>query len=157
MTMSAPHPDRIELAAGTTIVVFRRSGDRWEHELRLSSGRVWQSVEGPGPDGDARWPASPPIVEVSRVTAGQAPVLLGVGRAGRSHYSLSVAAVANEPDTLLFDVACRIQEPAVWLGSAYADAASGEACRLPAGPALPPPTTIRWAYTAGPTGLRLQV
>ncbi|MFM1902197.1 MAG: hypothetical protein RLZZ440_97 [Planctomycetota bacterium] len=153
MTITTTPPDRIELAAGTTMVVFRRAGDRWEHELRLAGGRVWRSVEGPAHGADPRWPASPAIVEVSRVATAGATVLLGVGRAGRSHYSISVAAAEHEPDTLLFDVACRIQEPAGWLGSTYADPASGEACRLQAGPSLPPPATIRWAYTVGPGGI----
>lgn len=156
MTTRNDTPEAIELAAGTTLVVFTRSGDRWEHEVRLADGSVWRSVEGPaGEAGDPRWPASPPVVELSMVRTAAEPVLLGVGKAGRSHFSLSVSACRAEPDTLVFDLACRIQKPATWLGSTYA-AASGEICRLSAERGNPPPATIRWAYTAGPAGLRLR-
>lgn len=148
-------PEAITLAARTTLVRFIRSGDRWEHEVRLADGRVWRSVEGPGAEaGDPRWPASPPIVELSAVQTFAEPVLLGVGTAGRSHFSLSVSVCRAESDTLLFDLACRAQEPAIWLGSTYA-AGSGETCRLEAELGATAPATIRWAYTAGPAGLRL--
>ncbi len=156
MTTRNDTPEALELAAGATRVVFTRSGDRWEHAVRLADGSVWQSVEGPaGEASDPRWPASPPVVELSLVRIAAEPVLLGVGKAGRSHYSLSVSACQAEPDTLVFDLACRIQEPAVWLGSTYATAA-GETCRLSADLGNAATATIRWAYTAGPAGLRLR-
>lgn len=154
--MNTDSADAITLAAGTTVVGFRRIGDRWEHEIRLVDGRVWRSVEGPADGGDPRWPASPPVVELSLVSAAAGPVLLGVGKAGRSHYSLSVSACPDEPDTLLFDIACRIQEPPGWLGSTYSGSAPGEASPLPAALAQPP-ATVRWTYTAGPAGLRPRI
>ena len=156
MTMRKETPEAITLAAGTTLVMFIRSGDRWEHEVRLADGRVWRSVEGPADEaGDPRWPASPPVVELSAVRTAAEPVLLGVGNAGRSHFSLSVSVCRTEPDTLLCDLACRVQEPAIWLGSTYA-AVSGETRRLEAEFGTTAPATIRWAYTAGPAGLRLR-
>lgn len=156
MTTRNDVSEAIELTAGATLVVFTWSGDRWEQEVRLADGSVWRSVEGPaGEARDPRWPASPPVVELSLVRTAAEPVLLGVGKAGRSHFSLSVSACQAEPDTLVFDLACRIQEPAVWLGSTYATAA-GETCRLRAELGNAAPATIRWAYTAGPAGFRLR-
>ena len=42
MTTAADPPERLELAAGTTVVVFTLAGDRWDHELRLADGRAWR-------------------------------------------------------------------------------------------------------------------
>jgi len=133
-------------------VTFTWSGDRWDHVVAVADGRRWCSTEGPHVAGaDPRWPASPPIVEVSLVTGGSRPAVLGVGAAGRSHFSLSVAACPDRADTLVFEAACRIAEPAGWLGSTY-DRDHG---RQRVGPDRvgPPPATIRWAYRIGPAGL----
>jgi hypothetical protein len=45
-------------------------------------------------------------------------VALLVGMAGRSHWSVSVEP-ETAANTLLFDVACRVQQPPIWLGSSY--------------------------------------
>ena len=151
MTTAADPPERLELAAGTTVVVFARAGDRWDHELRLADGRVWRSVEGPTSEaGDPRWPASPPLVEVSLAATNDGTAILGVGRAGRSHYSLCVTPCLDLADTLHFDVACRIQEPAGWLGSTYRP--TGEI--VPSSLPTEVPATVRWSYTVGPEGIR---
>lgn len=142
----------LRLQAGLAGVVFSWAGDRWEHEVVVPDGRRWRSLEGPeDAAADPRWPASPPLVEVSLVSAGSRPAILGVGLAGRSHFSLSVVGCPDRPDTLLFEAACRIVEPAPWLGSTYAHAAGRE--RIAADRSSPPPATIRWAYRIGPAGL----
>jgi hypothetical protein len=135
-------------------VTFSWSGDRWEHVVLVPDGRTWRSVEGPGgPVEDPRWPASPPLVEVSLVAAGGRPAVLGVGLAGRSHFSLSVVACPERPETLLFEAAARVVEPGGWLGSTY-DGDQGRE-RVTADHAGPPPATVRWAYRIGPAGLEL--
>ncbi len=140
------------LRAGSTSVTFTWSGDRWEHAVIVAGGCAWRSREGgDAPDDDPRWPASPPLVEVSLVAAGTRPAVLGVGLAGRSHFSLSVVACPERPDTLLFEAAARIVEPSGWLGSTYEGHRGRE--RVPAGDASPPPATVRWAYRIGPAGL----
>jgi len=135
MTTAADPPERLELAAGTTVVVFTRAGDRWDHELRLADA--------------PRWPASPPLVEVSLAATNDGTAILGVGRAGRSHYSLCVTPCLDLADTLHFDVACRIQEPAGWLGSTYRP--TGEI--VPSSLPTEVPATVRWSYTVGPEGI----
>ena len=153
MSRRSEHPGSIELAAGTTTVVFTWAGDRWAHEVRLADDRRWQSVEGPsGSQADPRWPAPPPLIEVSLAAPAGVPAVLGVGRAGRSHYSLCVVADADEADTLFFDVACRIHEPAGWLGSTY-QSSSAAVLSLAADLTAPPPGTVRWAYSVGPRGI----
>jgi hypothetical protein len=133
-------------------VSFTWSGDRWQHAVAAADGRCWRSIEGAGPAGeDPRWPASPALVEVSLVVAGSRPAVLGVGLAGRSHFSLSVVACPDRPDTLLFEAACRIAEPAGWLGSTY-DGDGGRE-QVAADRTIPPPATIRWSYRIGPAGL----
>jgi hypothetical protein len=142
----------LRLQAGATSVTFTWSGDRWEHAVLVPDGRCWRSVEGADPaGGDPRWPASPALVEVSMVAARSRPAVLGVGLAGRSHFSLSVVACPDRTDTLLFEAAARIVEPAIWLGSTYQ--AHGGGVRVAAGGTIVPPATVRWAYRIGPEGL----
>jgi hypothetical protein len=140
------HP--LHLTAGSTVVEFTWDLDRWRHEVTTPAGR-WTSLEG-AERGDPRWPDSPVLVEVSRVELAGGPVILGVGLAGRSHFSLSVAVDPDRADTLLFEAACRIQESAHWLGSSYT--APGDAVvRFAAEPARPP-ATVTWGYRIGPGG-----
>ncbi|MFM7138138.1 MAG: hypothetical protein ACKO1M_13880 [Planctomycetota bacterium] len=142
----------LRLHAGSTSITFTWTSDRWEHEVVVPDGRRWRSREGvDGPGDDPRWPASPPLVEVSLVAAGARPAVLGVGLAGRSHFSLSVVACPERPDTLLFEAAARVVEPGGWLGATY-DGDEGLE-RVAAEAAGPPPVTIRWAYRIGPAGL----
>jgi len=153
--MPAPIPPHSKppvcLAAGSTVAEFVQDRDRWHHEIITPQGR-WGSVEGEA-DGrsDARWPASPVLVEVSLVALAGGPAVLGVGLAGRSHFSLSVTACPDRSDTLLFEAACRIQEPPAWLGSTYADS-NGRVVRLEAGRSEPP-ATVSWSYRIGPGGV----
>ena len=108
-------------------------------------------MEGPGPDGDPRWPASPAFQEVSAADAAGRRVLLAVGAAGRSHFSASFSADPAAADTVLVDVACRFQEPPGPLGTTYRTAA-GAVVRVDA-EAGPPPRTTRWCYRVGPGGV----
>jgi hypothetical protein len=114
---------------------------------------VAESVED-GPD--ARWPRSPPLVDLSTATIAGRPTLVAIGLAGRSHFSASIAPHPTRPDTLLFEIACRIHEQDAGLGSTYAMAPA------PAAPVrITPsadgsadlPRTVQWAYTIGPDGV----
>ena len=143
----------IRLRAGGVEVAFLWAGDRWRHVVSVAGGIDLESVEGPAePAGDARWPASPALTEVSRVTAGGRPAILGLGLAGRSHFSLSVAAHPEAADTLLFEVACRIQEQPAWLGSTYRSA-DGLVQTAPPPTGADLPRTVQWAYHLGVDGL----
>jgi len=103
-------------------VDFYLNTDRFEHAIkRLGADGLcqasWTSVlQSDSPD----WPASPPIQELSLESIAGRDVLLGVGRAGKSHWSISIetANLDSEP-TLIFDIACRCTAPPTWLGSNY--------------------------------------
>ena len=146
------------LQAGRTELVFDWRDDRWGHRVSVGGRPLADSVEGvAAPAEDPRWPASPVLVEVSTVTIGGHPALVGVGLAGRSHFSASIAPHPELPDTLLFEIACRIQEPPGWLGSTYrvdAEPAAVTAASprpAPAGGELP--RTVQWSYAIGPGGI----
>ena len=144
----------VRLAAGATAVEFAWAGDRWRHVVAGAGDLRLASVEGPAETGaDPRWPASPVLTEVTLVEAGGRPAILGVGRAGRSHFSASVTAHPELPDTLLFEIACRLHEPPGPLGSTY-QRPDGSTLRV-GGPVetAGPPCTVEWTYTIGPTGL----
>lgn len=130
--MPSPPDSKPDLAAGVSVltarsatgselrVAFRRQGDRWEHVLETNGARgdvlLASSMEGT-PDDD--WPPSPPLQSLSLETLPDGrSVALCVGMAGTSHWSLSVEPVADAA-ALIFDVACRVDRAAEWLGSTY--------------------------------------
>ena len=142
----------LRLAAGDLEVVFEWAGDRWGHRIEHRGRLVAESVEGVGPTGDPRWPRSPALQEVSAEETAAGSVLLAVGAAGRSHFSASVAADPEVPDTVVVEVACRIREPAGWLGTTYRGA-TGDVAQVAAAAEGPPPRTVRWSYRLGPRGV----
>jgi len=106
----------------TLHVDFTRVGDRFEQTVTRSdrSGNtvaVWRDVHDSDSD---EWPASPPIQELSLEAIGGRNVLLGVGRAGKSHWSVSIeTAEVDSAPAIRFDFACRCPEPPNWLGTTY--------------------------------------
>ena len=149
---AAPRPrPPIVVCAGSVRAVFSWAGDRWRHAILLDD-RPWaESLEDRADGRTAAWPCSPPLVELSAVEAAAGPAVLGVGLAGRSHFSASVTASPDRPDALLFEFACRVRERPDWLGSTYE--VGGERLRL--GPLQATgdlPATIRWAYHADRSG-----
>jgi len=152
---AAPRPrPPIVVTAGGMRAVFSWAGDRWRHVILLD-GTPWaESLEDRADGRDAAWPSSPPLVELSVVTAATGPAVLGVGLAGRSHFSASITACPDRPDALLFEIACRVRERPCWLGSTYDRA--GERIRVaPPHPTDDLPATIRWAYHASPSGFHV--
>jgi hypothetical protein len=121
------------LTLGMLRVIFTWQADRWEHTLEwLGEGvartggssppaaTAWQSVASL-PGDDPRWPASPPLVELTVVTASLGMSLVGLGLAGSSHFSASVGPDPEDGESLRFELACRVVEPGR-LGSTYAAA-----------------------------------
>jgi hypothetical protein len=101
-------------------VDFQRRGDRYAHQVSrfFSAGTGGLLISQEGEPDDA-WPSSPALQSLHLETrSGGTQTAMLVGMAGRSHWSMSVEADA-ERNRLLFDVACRIHEPPIWLGSAY--------------------------------------
>lgn len=121
---------------GTTLQLdFRRVGDRFVQSLRCSGsgGRyraVWEGVQ----KAEAElWPDSPPLQELSLETIDGRDVLLGVGRAGKCHWSVSIETIEVESAAAFrFDVACRCPEPPQWLGSTYQPFADADGSTNPA-------------------------
>jgi len=122
-------------------IEFRRAGDRFSHTIRRTDAAgettdQWCEVQAGDSDD---WPASPPIQELSLEKIADAEVLLGVGRAGKSHWSISVE--TSEIDgkaSLRLDIACRCPAPPQWLGSTYDVKPNAENLE-----ATPPPLTLR--------------
>ncbi len=145
----------IRLASGPTIVAYTRAGDRWRHEISTADGGLWQSVEGTTElNPDPCWPASPVLTEVSLMEAAGGPALLGLGLAGRSHFSLCVTVHPDEPESLLFEAACRLSGLVGWLGSTYREPGGRLIVLKAVTEPLTPPTTVCWSYLVGPAGLR---
>jgi hypothetical protein len=143
----------VRLESGGTAVVFRWRGDRWRHTVTFAGESLAESVEGTADGGDARWPVSPPLVELSAIDLQGGPALLAVGLAGRSHVSASVRPHPERADTLLFEIACRVKERPSWLGSTYATGSVTESV-APPDAATGFPATVQWAYSIGPEGIQ---
>jgi hypothetical protein len=122
-------------------VEFVPNGDRIAHviyvreplgagapETQDSAERPWiellRSVESAA---DVVWPESPPLQELHIEDRGGVPVALLVGRAGKSHWSASIAFErfgddVSSPTTgckLVVDIACRLTALPQMLGSTY--------------------------------------
>ena len=145
------------LVTPAAAVEFAWSADRWAHRVILPAAGAgpaveWASVEGPlPPDADPRWPASPVLVNVTSVLAATGPALVGVGLAGRSHFSATVAPDPAAPGAIRFEIACRLHVLGGWLGSTYRS--GNRVVRVAAVPGSGGlPRTVMWAYSLGPDG-----
>lgn len=120
--MNAP---AVITAGGLTLIRTASGGHRIElrDDARMLVACL-ASIEpdNAAPDGDAlknlaNWPASPQVQEWHDERRGNATVLMAVGRAGCSHWSISCEVTAE--GRVSFDVAARINEPPQRLGSSY--------------------------------------
>lgn len=152
----------ILLSVGATEVRFERVGDRWHHAVALGDGAaIWRSVEGPGSAGGDHWPASPVFVEVTRLGSAPDSPVMAVGQAGRTHFSAVILPDGAGPGAVRFDLAARINESPLALGSTYRIVAAAGPAPPPGGPfrVLPVdperslPRTVRWSYLFSAAGL----
>jgi hypothetical protein len=153
-------------------VSFRWTEGRFRHSIVLndSNGTTLDHWEDAIESASDEWPASPPIQQLSLESIQERPTLLGVGQAGKSHWSISVEPIAA-PDArgLRFDLACRSRTLPHWLGSTYKRLFDGGpsprqlviqsengqvsqsdsrviACDLGQGAETKYPLTFRWSY-----------
>ena len=111
---------------------FHADSDRFQHVIESRSGNswvaLWRSVEGTNVE---HWPTSPPWQEIAEHQLGSTTCLLGVGKAGTAHWSISIDVTLPPADSssgdlptdprsaVRFDVACRTKELPKQLGSSY--------------------------------------
>ena len=104
------------------------SKDRWSQVVELvdqhgTKSEIMRSIEGSleSDTESADWPPSPPLQEINLHELGSSSALLGVGMAGKSHWS---ASVSTENEIVVSDLACLVKEDDStnvnwWLGSTY--------------------------------------
>lgn len=112
--------DEQAIEGGGLRVVFRRLADRFAHRVEwMACGGVISLVESIEGTADEDWPASPPLQELhfQRRAEGNQLALL-VGRAGASHWSMSIE-LDPAAAQISFDVACRVRAAPGRLGSRY--------------------------------------
>jgi hypothetical protein len=141
------------IRSGPVTVTFHWIGDRWAHDVAVEGREVWRSVEGPRIDGDDRWPAAPALVELAPVETPLGLMILGVGLAGRSHFSASIGPAPDRDGEVRFEIACRVVEQPVWLGSTYTNSTGDVVLGPQALQPLKLPATVQWAYSFGAAGL----
>lgn len=129
-------------------MLFDRRGDRFGHTVEADSAdgrrRLLHSVEG----GLEAWPPSPPFQELHLHSgaAGRLMALL-VGRGGQSHWSASVE-LDPAAGRIVWDIACRVQQPPRWLGSTYQTDSSALGHAGPAADRLGRPGDRPWQLRA---------
>jgi len=108
---------------GTTIATsFQFVAGRFRHSISLNhpDGGIVDRWDDEAQSDNDDWPASPPIQQLSLESIHGAPTLLGVGQAGKSHWSISVeSSTLDSKPALKFDLACRCRAQPFWLGSTY--------------------------------------
>lgn len=159
-----PHaiPSDLVIAArdGRLRVEFHFQCDRFIQQLFVDSLRVGTSIEG---DPEETWPSSPPLQQLSLEEIDGSKAILGVGAAGKGHWSISVESdvPGQGPDGIRFDLACQSGERPAFLGSSYhlSDAVvltpSVGKCETQGDRVLISPidldaTTHRWSYLLKP-------
>ncbi|MCC9609281.1 hypothetical protein LOC68_06005 [Blastopirellula sp. JC732] len=134
--------DAIDADGRGLFVSFPRRGDRFGHVVSIVSGDeivpCMVSLEG---DDEEEWPDSPPIQQLSIEERENGAVALGVGQAGKSHWSVTVETFAAER-RVEFHVACRLKMHPAQISSRYASLL-GEGVS----PKSVDPYT--WSWTAG--------
>ena len=121
--MSAPLQLSVASVDGHSLTVtFQFVNGRFRQLISLSDahGVVHDQWEDAIESADSDWPSSPPIQQLSLESINDRPTLLGVGQAGKSHWSISVEQDdTSEKKALRFDLACRTRSLPLWLGSTY--------------------------------------
>ena len=115
--LGQPDPISLSLPDSSLSLHFRWEVDRFVQSIDLCDGRsLKQTIE----DNSQIWPAAPPIQQLSLEHIDHSPVALGVGSAGKSHWSMSaeIGRIAGK-DCFVFDCACRVKEQPGFLGTAY--------------------------------------
>ena len=98
---------------------FVRNGDRYAHVVDfLDQGVALPLLASDEGDAEQEWPPSPPLQQVSFEERSVGNVLLGLGMAGRTHWSMSIEADVMAVE-LRFDVAARLRDHPQRLGSRY--------------------------------------
>lgn len=157
---SDPEPLLLNAPQEAFCVEFSWQQDRFVQRFLRTDRLIAESVDRGQQDDDSSWPPSPPIQQLSLEPIGDNDVLLGVGAAGQSHWSISVEPTLHDQlPALKFDLACRCKSEPVWLGSTYRFEGShlkvvpldGPIEKTSLGMAIRPDTvvdsaTARWAY-----------
>jgi hypothetical protein len=113
--------NQLSIATPNLKVVFAKSAeesDRWSHRVVLCNGDaetvLLTSVEG---DDQQTWPPSAPLQDISHHDLPGGEAVLGVGMAGKSHWSASVSVIQD--NAIFFDMACLIKQSGAAVGSQY--------------------------------------
>lgn len=119
MTTTPPVIKAVDNSGCGLQVVFDWHGDRHSHRIQYVQSDLaldlLHSVEGVGSES---WPASPPLQQLSIESRPTGDVGLLLGMAGKSHWSASIEA-DHVHQRLVFDIACRTNEPSERLISSY--------------------------------------
>ena len=118
MTVQQHQLESASLDEAKLVVRFTFDADRFRTSLLLvtaSDERVLlRSLEG---DASEAWPPSGPLQEVVPEAANDKPFLAGVGRGGKSHWS--IIATTTDEAGIEFDMACRVKVDPDFVGSTY--------------------------------------
>ena len=103
-TISLTHSNHSGSGSVSIDLVFEKTGDRWAHRLvLLVEDREFPILESTEVSADPDWPSNAPLQEVSHHDLPDGEAILGVGMAGKSHWSASFSIDNNQ---IKSDLAC---------------------------------------------------
>jgi len=101
------------------VLKLTRQTDRFVSMVQMvHSGQataILRSVEG---DGNKSWPPSPVIQNLMKYQTPSGVSLVGLGMAGKSHWSVAIGTLPDEP-AIELDFACLVKQRPEWVGSTY--------------------------------------
>jgi hypothetical protein len=131
---SSASADRSTAQEQAAQIAFDHLGDRFGHAVIIAGNAAPIASAAAGPSADSRplegfqlvsvegtpeesWPASPALQQQLSGEGHFAEAALLLGMAGSSHWSL--AAQVDQDGNVVIEVACRLKQKPVWLGSTY--------------------------------------
>ncbi len=98
-------------------VSFEKLPDRFSHQIEFLNPKKKTALVSEEGSSEQIWPPSPALQELHFESRAESDVLLAVGMAGDSHYSLSIE--SNRINELRFQFACRFKKQPDFIGSSY--------------------------------------
>lgn len=118
MNTKPPGTDTISLETSDLNLQFSRHGDRYHLRTLIGDNLIFDTHDG---SDEEAWPAAPPLQQLYQQMLPTGPAVLGVGAAGRTHWSASFS--VREAGLIWLEYAARVSRtwhPSdEWLGTSF--------------------------------------
>lgn len=106
-------------------ICFEQVGNQWIEQWQVGEEPAQKMLLKTASTSDSDWPANPPWQEVIRELHDGLPVIMAIGRAGRSHWSAAWKVLPS--GVINVEYACRVHTEPEFLGTSF-QLAQGASC-----------------------------